>query len=402
MVLNRRSFLTGVGAITLAHLLSGCSNNSVLAVQLLQGSIPPQLLGQFSKDLGVRVALNFKAESQLQDLSELLKNWKNPTEVKTNKWTNWLPFINKKTPTIADLVTLGDYWLTDAIAKQLIQPIKVENLSEWQQLPELWQNIVRRDRQGKLDKNGELWGAPYRWGCTAIVYRKDKFEKLGWIPQDWSDLWREELRDRISLLDSSREVIGLTLKKLRHSYNTDDLTKIPELKTELTALNKQVKFYDSTNYLQPLILEDTWLAVGWSSDLLPLQKRYSNLEVIIPKSGTSLWADIWVKPSQINNQGSTNDLSFWQKWIDFCWQPRSASEISLFTSAASPILFKMSDRDLPKDIRDNKLLLPDPEIIKKSEFLLPLSPETSKQYESLWTEIRQPIWNSSLWKNRKG
>lgn len=394
MVLSRRSFLTGVGVITLAHLLSGCSNNSALAVQLLQGSIPPQLLGQFRKNWGGRMALDFQAQSQLQDLIELLKTWKNPPKTKTNKWTNWLPFLNKKTPTIPDLVTLGDYWLTGAIERQLIQPISVEDLSGWQQLPELWQNIVKRDRQGKLDKNGQIWGAPYRWGCTAIVYRKDKFEKLGWTPEDWRDLWREEIRDRISLLDSSREVIGLILKKLGHSYNTADLTKIPELKTELTALNKQVKFYDSTNYLQPLILEDTWLAVGWSSDIFPLQKRYSNnLEVIIPKSGTSLWADVWVKPSQINNPTSTNDLSFWQKWIDFCWKPRSASEISLFTSAASPILFAMSDSDLPKDIRENKLLLPDREIIKKSEFLLPLSPETSKQYESLWSKIRQPILN---------
>lgn len=72
---------------------------------------------------------------------------------------------------------------------------------------------------------------------------------------------------------------------------------MPELKT----LNQQVKFYDSRNYLQPLILGDTWLAVGWSTDIIPLIERYHNIKAVIPLSGTSLWADIWVKP---RNQSS--------------------------------------------------------------------------------------------------
>ena len=50
-----------------------------------------------------------------------------------------------------------------------------------------------------------------------ITRLKNKFEELGWKPKDWSDLWRTELRDRISLLDQPREVIGLTLKKMGFS-----------------------------------------------------------------------------------------------------------------------------------------------------------------------------------------
>lgn len=38
------------------------------------------------------------------------------------------------------------------------------------------------------------------------------------------------------------------------------------------------------------------MAVGWSSDVLPVAKRMSNVVVIVPKSGTSLWADLWVFP----------------------------------------------------------------------------------------------------------
>lgn len=37
-----------------------------------------------------------------------------------------------------------------------------------------------------------------------------------------------------------------------------------------------------------------WVAVGWSSDIIPAAKRLSDVAVVVPKSGASLWADLWV------------------------------------------------------------------------------------------------------------
>ncbi len=99
--------------------------------------------------------------------------------------------------------------------------------------------------------------SPYRWGSTVIVYNRNKFQELGWMPKDWSDLWREEVRSRISLLNQPREVIGLVLKKLGKSYNTENLDQVPGLEKELRTLNQQVKFYSSNTYLEPLIIEST-------------------------------------------------------------------------------------------------------------------------------------------------
>jgi spermidine/putrescine-binding protein len=47
-------------------------------------------------------------------------------------------------------------------------------------------------------------------------------------------------------------------------------------------------------YLKTFSVGDAWVAVGWSSDVLPIAKRMSNVAVVVPKSGTSLWADLWV------------------------------------------------------------------------------------------------------------
>lgn len=56
----------------------------------------------------------------------------------------------------------------------------------------------------------------------------------------------------------------------------------------------QVRLFDTQHYLKAFRAGDVWVAVGWSSDVLPVAKTMSNVSVMVPKSGASLWADFWV------------------------------------------------------------------------------------------------------------
>jgi putative spermidine/putrescine transport system substrate-binding protein len=299
--MDRRGFLIGTGSLALAQLASGCSNSdgAALRIRLLKDSIPPQLVGEFRQQLNSPAALKFEPEKQIKELFKNLQTWKQQAQKKDDLPFS-IPFIKEKPPSIADLVTLGDYWLESAISQQLIQPLDLSQLKGWQQLPPRWSELVQRDEKGQPNKSGQVWGAPYRWGTTVIAYNRDKFKKLGWKPKDWADLWRPELRGRISMLDQPREVIGLTLKKLGASYNTTDLSGVPDLKKELLTLHQQIKLYSSNRYLEPLILGDTDVAVAWSTDILPLRAGYSHIKAVVPQSGTALWADLWVQPATTN------------------------------------------------------------------------------------------------------
>ncbi|ELR96723.1 extracellular solute-binding protein [Gloeocapsa sp. PCC 73106] len=355
-MLNRRSFLIGCSGLITAHFLSGCqANHQRLGISLLKNSIPLQLLAKFRNSLDNPKEIDFTLETNLGDLWKLLQ----------------------KDSTV--LVTLGDTWLEQAIPQKLIQPLVIEELSNWQQLPSAYQELVKRNSQGYVDPQGEIWGAPYRWGTTMIAYRSDRLKEVGIVPQDWSDLWQSALKERISLPAHSREVIGLTLKKLGYSYNQTNLAAIPELPKELERLNQQVKFYSSDAYLQPLIKGDTWLAVGWSTDIIPVANNYSNIEAVIPPSGTSLWVDLWVKSAL--TQPTAPEVELIKGWIDFCWQPRSAEAISLLTNAASPVIL---NAPVSGELTKKPLVIPSPEILSKSEFLLPLNMETLAEHRALW------------------
>lgn len=411
-MINRRSLLIATGALALNYGLTGCrtGQTAALRIRLLEGSVPTQILQEFQRRVQIGTT-EFLASEQLADLFALLQTWKNP-DAKQNR-------ANAQPMAIADLVTLGDYWLTAAIQQQLIQPLTLETFAGWQQIPPRWQQLVRRNSQGQLDPAGQLWAAPYRWGSLVIAYNQEKLKPLGWTPTDWKDLWRPELRGNLSLPDNARSVIGLTLKKLGQSINTEDPEALPDLAAELQSLHQQVKFYSSNAYLQPLLLEDTWLTVGWSTEVLPVVERDSRLTAVVPESGTILTADLWVRPAPaapastqptspeptspeltsptappspdtaptITPAARAAAATEFQKWIEFCWQPSIASQLSLLSQATSPIVLSEERTQLPTALQQNSLLLPPASVIERSEFLLPIT--NLEAYRRLWVTMRQ-------------
>jgi putative spermidine/putrescine transport system substrate-binding protein len=377
---TRRTFLT-TGTLALSQFLFACSqsSNPSTQVRLLKGSVPAQILKEFLRQ-GDKVGnFEFLQGDQIADLFKLLETWKKQG-TKSPAPGLALPFGDRPIP-VSDLVTLGDFWLATAIQQGLIRPIPWDVM--WKQLAPEWQTLVRRDRQGNPDPKGEIWAAPYRWGTLMIAYQPEKFQSLGWTPKEWSDLWRPELKGHISLPDSPRSVIGLALKKLGQSANQADLSKVTALTAELAALNQQVKFYSSDAYLQPLSLGDTWAAVGWSNEILPVVERDRSLAAVIPTAGTLLTADLWVHP--VTSQPDTDQTAKLMNWINFCWQPEIASQLSILSSATSP-LYKGGQTQIPSSLQKKPLLLPPAAVLDRSEFLLPVA---SDPYSRQWIAMRQ-------------
>jgi putative spermidine/putrescine transport system substrate-binding protein len=394
-LLSRRSLLLGLAGLGVSSGLSGCSGQrpTDFTVRLLSGSLPPQLVGEFQKTMQSSLGpinLHVAPETQLQALFLLLQTWQRqgkPATQSGSQWPAWVPFIGDRGKSIPDLVTLGNYWLPQSIQQGLLQPLDPTPWKSWHSLiaDAKWPTLVTRNAQGEPDPKGAVWAAPYRWGSTVIAYRRDIFQDKGLQPpQDWSDLWRPELRRQISLLDQPREVIGLTLKKLGYAYNTADLKTVSPLESALRALHQQAKLYSSDAYLQPLLLGDTWVAVGWSTDILPIMQRNPTIAAVFPASGTALWADLWVRPKL----ATTTDLPVLNEWINFGWQPQIAERWSLLSRATSPAVMSIPPEQLGAELRGDRLLLPSPATFRRSEFLQPITHATAQQYQDLWSRLR--------------
>jgi len=389
--MQRRAFLVTLGSLVGSSLTSCQSpNQSTLRLLALKNSLPPQLLGEFTKSIqSTNSKVELASEGQFKEIITALQKWHKTgtAEAKGLK----IPLVpSAKSPAyIPNLVSLGDAWLPMAIQEKLIQPIE-QKLTNWGKLESRWRELPQRDDRGNSSSTGKIWGVPYRWGTTVIIYRRDRLAAANIpIPKDWQDLWNPQLKQRISVLDRSREVIGLTLKKLGYSYNHPDLSQVTNLKSELEKLHQQVKFYSADRYLQPLIMGDTWVAVGWSLDAIDLVQKNRNIGAIVPTSGTAISADIWVQPTIPTQQESIDRSKLTQQWLDYCLQLKASNQISLFTSGTAPLLTNIKPSEILPDIKRNSLILPANYILDRSEFIYPLPSESNTQYERLWREVRQ-------------
>eukprot|EP00850_Spirogloea_muscicola_P021421 SM000249S08232 [mRNA] locus=s249:182713:186126:+ [translate_table: standard] len=376
-----------------------------LNIVALRGSIPPVWLKEFAKAQSKRAKISVDFKGELEPIATDLA-----TAARTGK-------LKKKSAMAADLVTLGDSWLACAVSAGLVVPMEDAETSKWlKQLHPVWQKVLRRDSEGRYDPQGLIWGAPYRWGCTVVAYRKDLLTSKGMLPiQDWKDLFRPELAGRVSMVNAPREVVGVALKSLDQAYNVHDLEEVPggmqAVVDRLTALRRQVRVFDNVHYLKALSAGDVYVAVGWSTDVIPFAKRAGNITVVIPASGASLFADLWAIPA--TNKFTSDKVGgrirgpspLISQWIEFCLQPARALNFKQEVYVgASPLLLTwpqagstqtspadasagMVDQEQPRI--DSNLVqgMPPPDILERSEFLQPLSDKLVEQYKIVLEKV---------------
>ncbi|KAF3449248.1 hypothetical protein FNV43_RR09976 [Rhamnella rubrinervis] len=365
-----------------------------LKVIALRGSVPPAWIKDFMQSQGRRLKFQLKQYGSLEGIFSDLS----------------MPFnkgnVGSSSVVAADVVSIGDSWLSYAIKKSIIEPIEGVEDQEWfKGLSAKWKVYLRRNNEGAIDPAGKVWAAPYRWGCMVIAYKKSKFQQYRLAPiEDWADLWRPELAGRISMVDSPREVVGAVLKYVGASYNTNSILQVDGVQQNLALLRNQVRLFDSMNYLKAFGAGDAWVAVGWSSDVLPVAKRMSNIAVVVPKSGASLWADLWAIPAA--SRLKTNKIGgrirgpspLIHQWIEFCLQAaRTVPFVQEVIPGASPSALETTTVEPPIELSkgkprlDTNLVagLPPPDILAGCEFLEPLSDSTLSEYQWLISSIQK-------------
>ena len=152
--------------------------------------------------------------------------------------------------------------------------------------------------------SGRVYGIPYRWGCTLVLYRKDRAARWGGTAiADWDDLLHPGLKGRIGFVDSPRELVGIALKTLGLGYGATpaDLAgcglQEGDLAARVRQLAAQVRVFSNVDHVRALNAGEVDVVVGWSDDLIPVAQRSNNAELAAPLSGTALWADLWTVPA---------------------------------------------------------------------------------------------------------
>uniref|UniRef100_A0A7S0RPJ7 Uncharacterized protein n=1 Tax=Chlamydomonas leiostraca TaxID=1034604 RepID=A0A7S0RPJ7_9CHLO len=366
-----------------------------LSIVGLRGSVPAQWILDYKSALGRYAGF---ALGQRPHLNDIYKELAKPGD--------------RNSAGAADVATLGDAWLGPAIKEGLLQPIpKARTQRWWRGMSPRWQALVTRDAQGNPSPDGEVYGAPYRWGCTVVAYRRDRLESRGGRQiSDWSDLLQPKLEGRVAMTDSSREFMGIALKTLGFGFNATARqlaaggVGVQELAGALRALRKQVKLFSARDHVRALSAGDVWAVVGWSQELTLVGERSNAMEVIVPRSGTSLFADLWAVPAHAHGGHLQRGPSpLLPSWLEFGLAPARVASLPGLKTGASPILLPDAPLTTPTGRataapsmqpgvlnHDGGYMPADPACLRASEFLLPLDADTVALYREALELSSQP------------
>ena len=225
------------------------------------------------------------------------------------------------------------------------------------------------------------YAVPYFWGTLGIAYRNDLVSQP---ITHWRQFFNptEELTGKISLINSSRDVVGMALKSLGHSANSTNETHL--LQTHELLL----KFRSSVNTLHYIDLDERSLmltgevvaAMMYSGDTLMLQEHNPNITYVLPQEGGNIWVDY----IGVLNSSKQKELA-WQ-FIQFINTPENAAQLAQYINYATPNT--EAQKLLPADFVSNTVIYPSKNALKKSEYYKVLPERTRDRYNKIFSLLK--------------
>ena len=163
-----------------------------------------------------------------------------------------------------DVAFPSDYMIERMIEEDMLEKVNFENIPNMKYIDDKFKNLA-------YDPTNE-YSVPYMWGTVGIIYNKTMVNE----PVDsWDILWDEKYAKQIFMLDSSRDSIGVALKKLGYSLNSRDEKELEEAKNELIKQKPLVLSYMGDDIKDAMVAGQAALAVVWSGDAVAM--KWENL-----------------------------------------------------------------------------------------------------------------------------
>lgn len=223
------------------------------------------------------------------------------------------------------------------------------------------------------------YNVPYAITFTGLAYRKDKVGKAD--VSSWAMLDNAEFKGRISLLNDMRETIGAALKFLGYSLNTVNPEELAKAQAIVLRWKKNIAKFDNEQYKTGIASGEFIIGHGYNGDVAQVSAddKDGNIGFVLPKEGFSGACDEMVIPKAAKNV----DLAY--KFIDFMYDADNACKNIQYICTVMPN--KAGIAKLPKEVKENPMMIPSEEGLKKCEVIKDLG-DKNALYTKIWDSIK--------------
>jgi spermidine/putrescine transport system substrate-binding protein len=278
----------------------------------------------------------------------------------------------RTSPGTYDVVLINNTFTEQAAKEGLLQPIDPGKITNFADLtPQL------RDSP-RFNIDGKLYGLAWLWGVTSFAYNTEVIKDR---PDSIEVLWDPKYAGHVGWRDDAIESVQMAaLATGQDMNNPADLDKVKE---KLQALKPQIKTFWSSEdeWNKHMAAHDYDIAVYWSGSAARSKKAFKlPVEFVVPKEGAIGWYDgLSIAANAPNPEGA-------HQFIDFMVSPEFYVKWDTDVGAPASANAK-ANAQLPADAM-NRTVLGDPEIVKRLQWMAPMSDEQKAKYQELWDEAK--------------
>ena len=269
-----------------------------------------------------------------------------------------------------DIVIPSDYMVARLIAEGLVEKLDFSNI------PLFETNVMDNFKNPDYDPTNE-YSVPYTWGTVGIIYNKEIVKEE---VKSWNILWDKEYKDNVLMFNNSRDSFMVAQTMLGYSQNTTNKDEIKAAADKLSEQKSVVQGYYMDEIYDKMINEDAAIATYYAGDALVMMEENENLAFAYPEEGTNRFVDAVCIP-----KGSKNK-KYAEMYINFLLEAEIALANCEVTGYCTPnsAAFELLD----DETKNNKIMYPDDEYLKKCESYLHLPADINTYVQELWINIK--------------
>ncbi|MHB1128940.1 MAG: ABC transporter substrate-binding protein [Ilumatobacteraceae bacterium] len=242
-------------------------------------------------------------------------------------------------------------------------------------------NLVPGMQNPTWDPTGE-YSLPWQAGMTGIAYNIDV---TGRELKSTEDLFDPAFKGKIGMLTEMRDTMGLIMMSLGKDPST--VTSFDDAADAFDKLQKakadgQIRAFTGNDYTDDLVSGNFAACVGWSGDVLQLQKDSPQVRFVIPEEGGTRWADVMVIPKGAKNTDAA------AKWMDFVYDPTQAAQLSAYVQYLSPVSGVQEElAKIDPELAGNPLMFPDEATDARLRSWATLTEEVEAKFDAAFSSI---------------
>ena len=272
-----------------------------------------------------------------------------------------------------DIVFPSESSITKLVSQNLLQKLdhsKIKGL----------ENISSFLLNSPVD-NANQYTIPYFWGTVGIMVNTKYIDPES--IQTWSDLWKEDFKNKVLVLDGNREALGMALQSLGYSLNSKNEEELKAAEEKLKQLKSNVRAVLNEEIKTMMKLEEAPIGMGYSGDAASVATENSNVQYILPKDGSAVWTDNFaIAHTAVNVEGA-------YAFINFMLRPENAARNAEYVGYSTP-------NEKAKELMDSEVIsdetfYPSEEIINSLEHYEYLGNDWIQKYNEAFLDFKMEL-----------